>query len=184
MSEHAKNIEAVLMSEARPLSRNELARLLHVTPAEIESALAELADALAGHGLVLVRNNQEVALSSSPETSSVVEAARKSNFDRELSRAAAETLALILYRPGISKSEIEFVRGVNASYALRLLHMRGLIEEGKRPGDARVSVFNPSTETLLHFGVAQAAAMPDYEAIASELAQLLDRGAKHTPETP
>ena len=46
---------------------------------------------------------------------------------RKLSQTAVETLAIIAYKQPITKSEIEFIRGVNADYAIQKLMERGLV---------------------------------------------------------
>jgi segregation and condensation protein B len=50
----------------------------------------------------------------------------KSN--RRMSRASLETLSIIAYKQPITKTEIEFIRGVNCDYAVRKLLDRNLIE--------------------------------------------------------
>ncbi len=175
MNKLAQTIEAILFAEAREFSLGELAKILKVEKPEVSAAIEELKAGLQQHGLTLIQNGDDVSLGTDPSISGVIEEIRKDMVQRELSKASAETLAVILYHPGISRSEIEFIRGVNASYSLRLLQMRGLIEQRQKEGDARVSVFYPTTDTLMHFGVSSATELPEHEVIAQQLTALLSK---------
>jgi segregation and condensation protein B len=53
---------------------------------------------------------------------------QREELSRELGRAGLETLAIILYRGPVSRREIDHIRGVNSSFILRSLLIRGLIE--------------------------------------------------------
>ncbi|MCS6906060.1 MAG: SMC-Scp complex subunit ScpB [Bacteroidia bacterium] len=51
---------------------------------------------------------------------------------KKLSKAALETLSIIAYKQPITKSEIEFIRGVNCDHALQKLLEKQLIEPAGR----------------------------------------------------
>ena len=61
---------------------------------------------------------------------------------RRMSRASLETLSIIAYKQPITKTEIEFIRGVNCDYAVSKLLEKNLhgelceIVAGKKPGRA------------------------------------------------
>ncbi len=63
-----------------------------------------------------------------PEVAPFVKALLASDAERRLSRSLLETLAVIAYRQPVPKSEVDFVRGVNADYAVRKLIEARLIE--------------------------------------------------------
>lgn len=173
MSDHAQTIEALLYAEAREFSIAELVKLLQISKEAVQEALKELKASLEGHGLVLVEQGEAVSLGSHPQAAKIIESLRKEMLSKELTKAAAETLAVILYHPGISKPEIEFIRGVNASYSIRLLQMRGLIEQKQKEGDVRVAAYTATSEALQHFGITSAAELPEFQALAEQLNQLL-----------
>lgn len=169
MNNLLKTIEGVLFAEAREFSVSELAKILNKEKDEINEALNLLSESLSGHGLILVKNGEYVSLGTDPEISKVIEEIRKDMVQKELTKATAETLAVIMYHPGISRPEIEFIRGVNANYSLRLLQMRGLIEQKTKEGDMRVSIFYPTTDSLMHFGVSSNKELPDYDVIREKM---------------
>ena len=60
-----------------------------------------------------------------------------SEFDSELSKASLETLSIIIYKNTASRAEIDYIRGVNSSFILRNLLVRGLIEREAQRGEDR-----------------------------------------------
>ena len=85
---------------------------------------------------------------------------------RDIGKAGAETLAIVMYRAPISRVEVDRIRGVNSSYILRNLETRGLIE---RRSGARQTEFSPTTELLRHLGIEEKTALPDYATVMDAL---------------
>ena len=170
MSTITQKIEPLLFATADPYSVKSLASRLDVSEQEIDEALTTLASSLDDHAMMLVREGDEVTLATRPEHSVLIEAIRKEELSKELSKASAETLAIITYHGGVSKAQIEFIRGVNASYSLRALAMRGLIE-GR--GAGRAVGYYPTLQTLEHFGVARVEDLPEYTATSTKIETLL-----------
>ena len=92
----------------------------------------------------------------------------KSEFNEELSRAAVETAAIIAYQGPLTRVDIEYVRGVNSSFILRSLMMRGLIERVENPKDARSYLYRISFDFLKHLGVVRIEELPQYEELHKE----------------
>lgn len=163
-------IEAILFATAEPMTFATLAKLLDASINDISEAVAALKAKLDGHGIVLTELNQVVSLATSSEFSNLIETMRKDELSKELSKASAETLAVIAYIPGATKSQIEFIRGVNASYSLRALSMRGLIESR---GAGRAVTYHPTLELLSHYGVARIEELPHFTETKAKLEALL-----------
>lgn len=170
MQSLASTIHAVLFATAEPYSIKNLTVLLEKTEEEVSAALHELTQNLEESGIMLVHNNDTVTLATRPEHSSVIEKIRKEELSRELSKASAETLAVICYHPGATKAEIELIRGVNVSYSLRALAMRGLIET---VGAGRSITYSPTLDLLEHFGVSSIEELPLYEETTKKITALL-----------
>lgn len=165
-----QSIQAILFATGESHSYASLAKLLETDTDAIASAVQELKALMQGHSIVVSELNQEVALITHSEYSSLIERIRKEELSKELSKASAETLAVIAYSTGISKSQIEFIRGVNVSYSLRALMMRGLIETR---GENRGAMYYPTLELLQHFGVASIEELPDYAPTKTKLEELM-----------
>lgn len=165
-----QSIEAILFATAEPQTYASLAKQLGVETDAIDSAVKELVASYEGHGVAVVELNQVVSLATRSEHSALIEAIRKEELSKDLSKASAETLAVIAYTPGVSKSQIEFIRGVNVSYSLRALMMRGLIES---KGAGRAITYHPTLDLLEHFGVTSIEQLPDYVETKTKIATLL-----------
>jgi segregation and condensation protein B len=165
-----QTIEAVLFATAEDYSVAALAKILEVSPEAVEEGLSALSLSLEGHAMMLVRQGNSVTLATRPEHSTVLETLRKEELQKELSKASAETLAVIVYKPGATKAEIELIRGVNASYSLRALQIRGLVET---QGAGRAVTYHPTLALLESFGIADAAQLPQYAETKQKLASLL-----------
>jgi segregation and condensation protein B len=170
MNNHAQTIEAILFATADAYSIAALAKLLNISIEEVESAITMIGQSLAEHAIMLVRQGDSVTLATRPEHSAVLEALRKEELQKELSKASAETLAVIVYKPGATKAEIELVRGVNASYSLRALQIRGLVET---KGAGRGVGYYPTLALLESYGVADVSELPQYTETMQKIATLL-----------
>jgi segregation and condensation protein B len=172
MNKLSHTIESILFATAEDYSVAALAKLLEVPAEDIEAALNELSLSLEGHAMMLVRQGDSVTLATRPEHSAILETLRKEELQKDLSKASAETLAVIVYKPGTTKAEIELIRGVNASYSLRALQIRGLIET---QGAGRAVTYHPTLALLESFGVADAEQLPQYAETKQKLASLLSQ---------
>ncbi len=164
-----KKIEAILFYLAEPVSVNFLVKTLEVSKKEITDAIVELQTSLEKRGVRLVIHGDEVTLVTAPELSGIIEKIIKEERERDLGRAGIETLSIIAYKGPVSKKEIEYIRGVNSQWALRSLLLRGLVEKKNSEGDARMSVYSITSDTLRHLGIGQIADLPEYEEIQKQL---------------
>src|SRR3954465_14301978 len=97
MTPLAQNIQAILFTTAEPQTGKQLAAILGVSIEEIMSAVQELAAALDGHAIMLVQDGDSVTLATRPEQGALIESMRKEELSKELTKASAETLAVIAY---------------------------------------------------------------------------------------
>ena len=162
-------IEAILFWKAEPLTIPELARVLARTEAEINQALETLTTEIADQGIALIHNNDEIMLGTSPQAGELIERLTKEELSREIGKAGLETLTVILYRGSVSRAEIDYIRGVNSSFILRNLLVRGLIDKISNPADARSFLYRPTFELLAWLGVKDPAELPDYQRVMTEL---------------
>lgn len=171
-SQLAQHIEALLFALGRPVSRKELAEMLAVNAEAVDAALGALKGAQASRGVQCVDDGKEVELRATPEAAALIERVRKEEFSREIGRAGSETLAAILYRGPLTRSEIDFIRGVNSSQTIRTLLMRGLLRRIPNPKDERSFLYEPTTELLAELGITHQDELPEYESVRAKLAQL------------
>ncbi|MES2930259.1 MAG: SMC-Scp complex subunit ScpB [Patescibacteria group bacterium] len=167
-------IEGLLFYKGEEVQVKKLADLLHATIEEIEEALAELSESYKDRGLVLVRKDDSVVLGISADLSPLIESIRKEEITKDLSKAALETLSIVLYKNGVSRSEIDYIRGVNSSFILRNLLVRGLIEKIVDPKDSRRILYRPSFDALSYMGASSIEALPNYREIQNQLQGIIN----------
>lgn len=182
-------IEALLFFKGEPVTVRFLAETLKISEGEVNSALGMLDRSLLGRGVVLMRNDNEVMLGTAPGMGQTIEELVKEELSKDLGRAGLETLAIVLYRGPIARSEINYIRGVNSNHILRALLVRGLIEkiEEASPGTergTRSTIYRPTFELLSYMGVSKVEDLPEYERVrgAVETFKEEDRQQKETYE--
>ena len=169
-TDHASRAEAFLFSEGGTLSLRKLEQLLGIKRPELLQALRELSERLANHGLSLIQTETEASLAVSAATSGAVRAAYEKELKREIGDAGLEVLAIVLYRGASTRTQIDYIRGVNTASTIRTLLARGLLERMGNPADAREYLYRPTTELLAYLGVRSADELPDKHLISGELA--------------
>ncbi len=167
--ELSKKIEALLFFRAEPMGHKELAKLLVASESEIREAVTLLKETLVGRGIQLMEKDGEMELRTAPEASEFIEKLRKEELTRDLGKAGAETLAVVLYQGHSTRAEIDYIRGVNSTFILRNLLIRGLIERVSNPKDQRSFVYRPTFDILAHLGVKNVSELPDFDAVRREI---------------
>ncbi len=168
-------LEALLFASGEPIEKQRLTALLGVSSDELTSAIAELEASLRGRGTAVIETATELELRTAPEAAELVKKLRESELARDLGKASLETLAVIAYHPtasgGATRSEVDWVRGVNSSTSVRNLLLRGLIEGSEDSKDKRRIRYALTTEALAHLGISRTEELPRYgELSASEQA--------------
>lgn len=81
-----------------------------------------------------------------------------------LSGSALETLAIIAYNAPLTRVDIDNIRGVNSSYVIRKLLIKGLIEDvGKSDAPGRPKLYNVTPKFLDYFGLGSINELPKLE---------------------
>ena len=157
-------LEAILFVYGEPMKIRKAAELLGVSEEEVESAAQALKEKneVSG-GLLLIVSESGLQLATKPEFSELVQKIAKEEMDSELSPASLETLAIIAYLGPVSRAEIEFIRGVNSSFILRNLSIRGLIERKSDPRRPSTFTYQSSLDFLKHIGLDTPEKLPEYE---------------------
>ena len=164
-------IEAVLFWKGEPVQIKRLAALLKKSEAEIAEALKNLENGLAERGIELVQKDDEVMLGTRPEMSGIIETLTKEELVKDIGRAGLETLSIIVYRGPTTRRDIDYIRGVNSSFIVRNLMIRGLIERVPNPSDERSFLYKPTFQLLQYLGVGKLDELPELAEVREELAR-------------
>lgn len=92
------------------------------------------------------------------------------------SRAALETLAIIVYKQPVTRGDIEEIRGVTVNaQTIRMLEERGWIETvGHRDVPGRPALFATTKQFLNDLGLASFDELPPLQALTQEMMETID----------
>jgi segregation and condensation protein B len=157
-------IESLLFIAAKPLSLNDLNKILSKDKKDIKKALIELRDIYHQNesGLQIIEQSKKYQMVSSADNAKLVQKYLEDETSGELSQPSLEALTIIAYRGPISKTELEHIRGVNCSLIIRNLLLRGLIEE-KNSASGEDKIYNVSLDFIRFLGIESIEQLPDYE---------------------
>jgi len=178
----AQKIEALLFWKAEPISRKKLSEILHANQTEINEAIEKLKENLKSGGIVLLEKENEITLGTNPEISDLIEKLQKEELNKDLSKASLETLSIVLYKNGVTRAEIDYIRGVNSSFILRILSIRGLVERTLDPKDNRRYIYKSTFELLSFMGVKSPGELPDYNEVNSSIENTVQNFAEEMKE--
>ncbi|MDE2144850.1 MAG: SMC-Scp complex subunit ScpB [Patescibacteria group bacterium] len=157
-------IEALLFVYGEALGIKKIAEILETDEEKITEAANLLKEKLeAEGGLALLIAGKNLQIVTKPELSEDVKKLVKEEMDSELSPASLETLAIIAYLGPVSRAEIDYIRGVNSSFILRSLSIRGLVDKRNNPNHGGTFVYETSIELLKHIGLDTSDKLPEYE---------------------
>ncbi|MFA6897259.1 MAG: SMC-Scp complex subunit ScpB [Patescibacteria group bacterium] len=158
-------LESLLFVSGEPMSFGKLGKIL----GEKENVLKEVAEELAMDcksrkgGVRVIVGDGKAQMVTAGENADVVEKLLKIDIEGDLSRSALETISIVAYRGPLSRAEIEEIRGVNTSFTLRQLAIRGLVEKIDNPNDARAYLYKISFDFLRHLGMERIEDLPRYQ---------------------
>lgn len=171
MNKITKQIEALLYYLGGSMKKKELAKLLEAKESDITDAIEELKEKRKDSGVVLLDVGESITLATSDETKASIEKYVKKEMKGSIGRAGAETLSIIAYIGPVSRSVIEYIRGVHSQFIIQRLLLRGLI---KRQGEGRNIKYTPTVELLSHMGVKSLEELPDFEETRTKLLEVLE----------
>ncbi len=155
-------IEAVLFASGDPVSTDELNNILGLSNA------AEIADNIAAkwakekRGIAIKCVDNKYYLCSSEKYYDYIIKLMEPRRQSGLSNAALETLSVVAYNQPVTRSTIEFVRGVNSDGALGRLIEKGLVEEcGRLETPGKPLLYRTTDIFLRTFGINNVTDLPN-----------------------
>lgn len=161
-------IESILFISGEPIKKTKIAKITESTIEDVDLAVDLIRKKYLEieSGLEIFSKGEEIQLSAKSENAFYVEKLLKNELQDSLSIAALEVVSIIAYRGPISKGEIEIIRGVNCSYTIRNLLLRGLIERNDNPRDSRGYLYSITFDFLKKLGVNEVKKLPEYDILS------------------
>jgi len=161
------SLEAMLFASGESVPVKRLAEVIDKTEAQTIKMLEELRkkyDDDQSCGIRLVRLEDSYQLSSKKEYYEAIRELTERKRRASLSNAGLEVLSVIAYNQPITRSSIEFIRGVNSDGALNNLIAAGLVEEvGRLDAPGRPMLFGTSQEFLRCFDLSSISELPEVD---------------------
>jgi len=162
-------VEGLLFASGEPLSQNKIIELLSVSKEEVENSVSELLNDYRNENRCfdIVKNGSEnqiyYQMVTNKNISTLVQKLNNTVLEGDLTRGALEVLSIIMYRSPLNRAEIDDIRGVNSSYILRALVLRGLINRYQNPVRKNEYLYEPSFDLLKHLGLNDTSTLPEFE---------------------
>lgn len=164
-----KVIEGILFVSGDGVSVDDIAEKLEISKKEVANAIDKLKVEYEHRGINIVLYKGKAQMCSNPEIVDDISLVLNPIKEKQLTKAALETVAVIAYKQPITRLEIEEVRGVNCDYALQLLSNFKMIEVvGRKDAIGKPLLFGTTEEFLKRFQISDISELPDYN-------ELLDR---------
>lgn len=167
----SRHIEVLLHASETPLTAYTLKKHLSLSTEEFQQALALLQQRLDTGVLSLQQTASGYRLQIADHYSALIQQVFPQRRQR-LSQALLETLSVIAYKQPVTRSDIEYVRGVSlSSTILRQLFDKGwIMEDGYKDTLGRPALLHTTPQFLDAFGLnslEELPPMPDLAAISS-----------------
>ena len=166
LSQIEKEIEAIVFAAAEPLDIETIENKIS-KKTDVEKVLIKLQSEYSDRGINLVCISKKWSFRTSPNLSNLM--TQEKTVEKKLSRAAIETLAIIVYHQPITKAEIESIRGVNIGQGIfdQLMEFGWIAPGGRKEVPGRPILWETTDDFLLHFGLGTLDNLPGIEEMKS-----------------
>ncbi len=164
VSTRIAELEALLFIHGEPLAIKRISALFKTDEESVREAIRALQarGEEERSGLTLIEHDGALQLVTKPVFGKIAEAIVKEELQEALTPAATETLAIVIYGVSLPRSTIDYIRGVNSSFILRMLLLRGLVERSVDAARANVYRYAPSFELLRHLGISRVEELSEF----------------------
>jgi segregation and condensation protein B len=173
MSEEEKEIEAILFAAEEPLDEESI-RAKITKGKNLLKSLTKLQKHYSKRGINLVCISNRWSFRTSDKLSDLM--SQQKSIQKKLSRAAIETLSIIVYHQPVTRIEIEEIRGVafGTNTLNILMELNWVKPQGRKNIPGRPLQYVTTDEFLSHFNLQKLSDLPTVDELSS--AGLIDSG--------
>lgn len=149
-------LEGLLFVSGESIDINELSNTLEISVDEVLDCLKLLKKEYEKpfHGINISIVGNRVRLTTKSELSIYIEKFFKPKEKERLSKAALETLAIVMFEQPVTRTDIESIRGVSSEKALNTLKSKNLVcETGRLDKPGRPILYSITEDCLEYFGI-------------------------------
>ena len=166
LSSIEKEIEAIVFAAAEPLDIETIENKIS-KKTNVEKILLKLQNEYKDRGINLVCISQKWSFRTSPNLSEIMR--QEKTVEKKLSRAAIETLAIIVYHQPVTRVEIEEIRGVAfGTNTLEILMELNWVKPGGRKDVPGKPIQYVTTDDFLsHFNLQKLSDLPTVDELGA-----------------
>ena len=158
-------IEGILFASGDSVSLKRLSEVLDMSEGKIKKILDEMTEEYAKNderGIHIIRLEDSYQLCTKREYYDYIHLLKERNRRSALTNAGLEVLSVVAYNQPVTRSAIEFIRGVNSDGPLNNLVAAGLVREmGRLDAPGRPILFGTTEEFLRCFNLSSLSELPD-----------------------
>ena len=166
LSSNEKEIEAIVFAAAEPLDVETIENKIS-KKTNVEKILSKLQNEYKDRGINLVCISKKWSFRTSPNLSEIMK--QEKTVEKKLSRAAIETLAIIVYHQPVTRAEIEEIRGVAfGTNTLEILMELNWVKPGGRKDVPGKPIQYVTTDDFLsHFNLQKLSDLPTVDELGA-----------------
>ena len=161
-----KEIEAIIFAAAEPLDIDTIESKI-TKKGNVTKSLDKLKQEYIQRGINLVCIKDKWSFRTSPNLSNIM--SQEKIVEKKLSRAAVETLAIIVYHQPVTRAEIEEIRGVafGANTLEILMELNWVKPGGRKDVPGRPIQYVSTDEFLSHFNLQKLSDLPTIDELGA-----------------
>ena len=166
VSDAEREIEAVLFASSEPLSVEDIKTKISKN-SDVKKILIKLQEFYSKRGINLICISNKWSFRTSENLSSLM--SKQKTVEKKLSRAAIETLSIIVYHQPVTRSEIEEIRGVafGTNTLEILMELNWVKPMGRKNVPGKPIQYGTSEEFLNHFSLQKLSDLPTIEELGT-----------------
>jgi segregation and condensation protein B len=164
--EGEREVEAILFSAAEPLNIDTIKSKL-LKKINIEKILIKLQENYSSRGLNLICISNKWSFRTAENLSDLM--SQQKTVEKKLSRAAIETLSIIVYHQPVTRAEIEEIRGVafGTNTLEILMELDWVKPQGRKNVPGKPIQYATTENFLSHFSLKKLTDLPTVEELSS-----------------
>ena len=166
MNDLDKEIEAIVFAAAEPLNIDTIENKIS-KKTDVEKSLQKIQSFYSDRGINLVCISNKWSFRTSDNLSSLM--AQQKTVEKKLSKAAIETLAIIVYHQPVTRAEIEEIRGVafgNNTLEI-LMELNWVKPQGRKDAPGKPILYVTTDDFLSHFNLQKLSDLPTVDELGT-----------------
>lgn len=163
-------LESILFASGESVPVEIMAEALEISVEEVEKHIEILKEKYKTSGIEIKKIENDYQLATKKEYYEYVRRVTEPKRNHPLSHAALEVLSIVAYKQPVTRSQVDYIRGVDSSSSMSRLIACGLIEAtGVSDAPGRPSLYSTTKEFLRVFGMESLSELPEIGELEREL---------------